>query len=97
VAVGTDGAALTWHHRIGPGTFTATAEVLSYSLQPRLFLRHHSNGERLIFTWEEPGRLQASTEPHLGFTNVPGASSPFVLTNFLPSKLFFRLIAEPQK
>ncbi len=41
VEVGTNDVTMTWHHRTGTNSYPA-AEVFSYSIIPRLFLRHTS-------------------------------------------------------
>jgi len=79
----------TWCRRTAPGVFTASSEVFSYSARPAL--RLGNSGAGFALTWASPALLQASPELSGPFTNVAAATSPFVLTNLVGPRLFYRL------
>ncbi len=79
----------TWCRRTAPGVFTASSELFSYTARPSL--RLGNSGSVFSLSWDSPAILQASTELSGQFTNIADAASPFVLTNLVEPRLFFRL------
>jgi hypothetical protein len=96
LSVQIDGATVksTWYHRTGTKTYTATSEGLGYLANPPApVILVSSSGGRLALSWSGAGALQASKSITGGYTNVPGATSPYVITNFASPSLFYRVAA----
>lgn len=92
VNVDRDRVTTTWYHRVDTSSYAATAEVFSYSANRLPLLRHQFSEGTLTLSWTEPGILQSSPEMDGSFANVPGATSPFVVTNLAGSRVFYRLV-----
>jgi len=82
----------TWHHRVDTNSYAPTAEVFSYSAERLPLLRHRFSGDALTLSWSGPDLLQSSPDTKDAFTNVPGATSPFIVTNLAGSRVFYRLV-----
>jgi hypothetical protein len=93
VCVEIDGAKVTatWHHRAGTNSYPATSDVFSYSVLPRPILKIRQLNPGLSLSWTGDAILQAASDPHGGFTNVPGATSPWMISELSEQRLFFRL------
>lgn len=85
-----DRVTTVWKRRTAPFRFENSADLFSYTvpIAPRIGI-HFSPG-KLILTWSSPAVLQSSADVLSGFTTVPGATSPYTVTNF-SERLFFRL------
>jgi hypothetical protein len=80
---------MTYVHRTTPGVYVDTADVFSYTLQPRLASSWDAG--QLSLKWRGGGQLQAAPEVSGPFTNVPGATASYVVTNFTESSQYFRV------
>jgi hypothetical protein len=80
---------MTYVHRTTPSNYVDTADVLSYTLQPRLSLSNA--GGVLTLSWRGGGQLQVASDPNGFFDEVPGAASPCVVTNLSSFQQFFRV------
>ncbi len=92
VEVDTNDVTMTWHHRTGANGYPA-AEVFSYSIIPRLFLRHRFEAGYLTLTWSGEALLERSADASGQFAGIPSALSPYVITNLSETSVFYRLVA----
>ncbi len=90
-----DGDVVTtrWKRRIAPFVFEPSADVFSYVARRPHLLRVRPSQERLTLVWNTPAILQASPELSGGWTNIPSATSPYVIDRAQHQRLFFRLAA----
>ncbi len=95
VRVDGNGVSSIWRPRIAPGIFQASSEVFTYAAEPprvrgpRLYAVRR--GADLELSWQATAYLQTSSEAGGPFTNIDGATSPFVVTNIPAQSRFFRL------
>ncbi|HWI55725.1 MAG TPA: hypothetical protein VNZ22_00760, partial [Bacillota bacterium] len=94
VQVDGDTVRSTWYHRTRKATYTATSEQINYSLTPVVPpLTFTYSRSRLTFTWSGSSVLQTAPSLTGTFTNVPSATSPYVITNLSQANRFYRLVA----
>jgi len=81
----------TWYHRTGANTYSAGGDVFGYTWRTQL--RASLTNDALILTWIGGGTLQATPDFAVSFTNVSGATSPWMVTNLAATPMFFRVEA----
>ncbi len=90
VSVAGENVTASWHHRTAPDTFPV-AETFNYSLRTRPVLHYAFVTNDLTLRWSGTANLEASPRPSGPFTNVPGATSPYLIGQPAGSSLFYRL------
>jgi hypothetical protein len=91
VEIDEDRGRTTWIHRTLAGTYEPGGDTFAWSLLPRPVLNMRQEGERVVLSWAGEAVLEAAPSPATGYTNIPHAKSPFVVTNLSQQGLFFRL------
>ncbi len=82
----------TWYHRTSLGVYAAGGDVFSYTAVPvRPVIAVSRTGLGLTLKWSGGGTLQAAGTINGVFADVPGAASPFVVTNAGGTAMFYRI------
>ncbi len=93
VQVDGDNVSSTWYHRVRKNTYRATTDTLAYTVPaPVPVLNFTYSSPRLTLTWSGTALLQAAPSLQGPFTNVTAATSPYVLTNVIQPRAFYRLV-----
>jgi predicted phosphodiesterase len=82
-------ATATRYHRTGPDTYVATSDVSSYSAAPVIAFSYA--GGNLTLTWRGAGALEVASDVNGVYSAVPGAASPYVITNLSESPRYYRV------
>jgi hypothetical protein len=84
----------TWHSRTSPNTYSDTTDIFSYSITPVTpVLTWTFSSNHLALIWTGGGPLLSASYPGGPFSPVPGATSPYVITNLDGPPQYFRAIA----